>query len=98
MEAAGITATYLEAPSAEGRVLIADDQPQISEALTLLLKNCGFSTKAADQPARVLRALEEHSFDAVLLDLNYTRDTTSGKEGLELVSQIRSIDKLLPVL
>ena len=80
------------------RVLIADDQPHILHALQLLLKGYGFSTVAVTHPARVLRALEEGAFDAVLLDLNYTRDTTAGEEGLELVSQIRALDKLLPVL
>jgi phosphoserine phosphatase RsbU/P len=87
-----------EGASETVRVLIADDQPQVLEALQLLLKNCGFSTQAVNDPARLLRALEQDSFDAVLLDLNYTRDTTAGQEGLELISQIRSRDKLLPVL
>jgi CheY-like chemotaxis protein len=54
------------------------------------LKGCGFSTEAVTHPAHVLRALEAGPFDAVLLDLNYTRDTTAGEGGLELVSQIRS--------
>jgi DNA-binding NtrC family response regulator len=62
------------------------------------LKGCGFSTEAVTHPAHVLRALEAGPFDAVLLDLNYTRDTTAGEGGLELVSQIRSMDKLLPVV
>jgi len=90
--------TYPGAAPTGTRVLIADDQPQILEALQLLLKGCGFSTEAVTHPARVLRALEAASFDAVLLDLNYARDTTAGQEGLELVSQIRSMDKLLPVV
>ena len=84
--------------SATGRVLIADDQKHILDALQLLLKGSGFSTQAVTNPARVLGALEASHFDAVLMDLNYTRDTTGGGEGLELVSRIRSIDKLLPVL
>ena len=79
-------------------MLIADDQPHILDALQLLLKGYGFSTVAVTHPARVLTALETGPFDAVLLDLNYTRDTTAGDEGLELVSQIRSLDKLLPVV
>jgi CheY-like chemotaxis protein len=98
MQAATIHAMYPGAAPTTPRVLIADDQPHILETLQLLLKRSGFSTEAATHPARVLRALEADSFDAVLWDLNYTRDTTAGKEGLELVSQIRSIDKLLAVL
>lgn len=90
--------TYLEATPTTPRVLIADDQPHILDALQLLLKGCGFSTEAVTHPARVLRALKAGPFDAVLMDLNYTRDTTAGEEGLELVSQIRSMDKLLPVV
>ncbi|MGA8150015.1 MAG: SpoIIE family protein phosphatase [Terriglobales bacterium] len=83
---------------ANGRVLIADDQAHVLEALQLLLKGGGYATEAVTHPGRVLRALESGQFDAVLMDLNYTRDTTAGGEGLELVSQIRSIDKLLPVV
>jgi len=97
MEASTVPETYPGAPPT-ARVLVADDQPQILEAIRLLLKGCGFSTEVVTQPAHVLRALAEHPFDIVLLDLNYSRDTTAGEEGLELVSQIRSKDKLLPVL
>ena len=88
--------TYPAAPT--GRVLIADDQPHILDALQMLLKGCGFSTEAVSDPARLLRALEAAPFDAVLMDLNYRRGTTGGEEGLELVSQIRSMDKLVPVV
>jgi phosphoserine phosphatase RsbU/P len=98
VEAATIPETYPAAAPTIARVLIADDQPHILHALQLLLKGYGFSTVAVTHPACVLRALEAGPFDAVLLDLNYTRDTTAGEEGLELVSQIRSLDKLLPVL
>jgi phosphoserine phosphatase RsbU/P len=83
---------------ANTRVLIADDQPHILDALQLMLKGCGFCTKAVSHPAQVLTALKESEFDAVLLDLNYTRDTTAGQEGLDLVSHIRETDKLLPLL
>jgi phosphoserine phosphatase RsbU/P len=98
MQVPGILATHPGAGSTIARVLIADDQPHILEALELLLKCSGFSTETVTQPARMLRALQADRFDAVLLDLNYTRDTTAGEEGLELVSQIRSMDKLVPVL
>jgi phosphoserine phosphatase RsbU/P len=84
--------------AAAGRVLIADDQPHVLEALQLLLKNHGYRTEAATHPARVLQALRSGEFDVVLMDLNYTRDTTAGGEGLELVSQIRSLDESLPMV
>jgi phosphoserine phosphatase RsbU/P len=98
MEAATMPKVFTGPTPRPTRVLIADDQPQILEALQLLLKGCHFSTEAVTHPARVLSALETAPFDAVVLDLNYTRDTTAGDEGLELVSQIRSMDKLIPVL
>jgi phosphoserine phosphatase RsbU/P len=82
----------------QGHVLIADDQPHILDALELLLRNNGFSTECVNHPALVLRAVQTSEFDAVLMDLNYTRDTTGGREGLELVTQIRALDKLLPVV
>lgn len=81
-----------------GRVLIADDQQHILFALQMLLSSSGFSTETVNHPARALRALETESFDAVLMDLNYTRDTVGGVEGLELVSKIRSMDSVLPVV
>jgi CheY-like chemotaxis protein len=66
------------------RILIADDQPDVLTALRLLLKGEGYETETANSPAGLLKAIEEQDFDAVLMDLNYTRDTTSGKEGLDL--------------
>lgn len=98
MEATLRQETYSEAPPALGRVLIADDQKHILDALQLLLKGHGYSTEAVTHPARVLSLLETGEFDAVLMDLNYARDTTSGSEGLELVSLIRLMDQLLPVV
>jgi phosphoserine phosphatase RsbU/P len=83
---------------ANGRVLIADDQQHVLFALQMLLSGSGFSTETVTHPSRVLRALETESFDAVLMDLNYTRDTVGGAEGLELVSKIRSMDSLVPVV
>jgi phosphoserine phosphatase RsbU/P len=93
-----IQETHPGKPSQTGRVLIADDQQHILFALQMLLGGSGFSTETVTHPSRVLRALENESFDAVLIDLNYTRDTVGGIEGLELVSQIRSIDSVVPVL
>src|SRR5262249_51540563 len=83
---------------ARPRILAADDQPDVLEALRLLLKREGMDLSLASSPAGALAALQESEFDAALLDLNYTRDTTSGKEGLDLLSQIRALDASLPVI
>ena len=80
------------------RILIADDQTDILEALRLLLKGEGFETTAATSPDAVRRAVEKGDFDLVLLDLNYARDTTSGKEGLGLLRDLRELDETLPVV
>src|SRR5919204_5426114 len=82
----------------EPRVLIADDQPDVLEALRLLLKAEGFQLETASSPAGVLAAVEAREFDVALIDLNYARDTTSGEEGLNLLSRIQGIDPTLPVV
>jgi phosphoserine phosphatase RsbU/P len=98
MDAVAIRETHRVTPSETGRVLIADDQTHVLDALQMLLRGSGLATEAVTHPARVLRALETGQFDAVLMDMNYTRDTVGGGEGLELVSRIRSMDSLLPVM
>jgi DNA-binding NtrC family response regulator len=80
------------------RVLVADDQPDVLEALRLLLKAEGYAIETAASPTGILAALEEQEYDVVLMDLNYARDTTSGQEGLDLLSRIRTLDPLLPVV
>jgi DNA-binding NtrC family response regulator len=80
------------------RILIADDQPHLLEALRLLLKPQGYLLETVQTPELVLEALSCESFDAVLIDLNYTRDTTSGQEGLELVSRIRELYAPMPIV
>jgi DNA-binding NtrC family response regulator len=80
------------------RILIADDLPDVVEALRILLKAEGYQTEAVASPAGVLHALEARDFDVLLMDLNYTRDTTSGLEGLDLLSRIQLIDSGLPVV
>jgi DNA-binding NtrC family response regulator len=80
------------------RVLMADDDPDVLAALKLLLKADGFEVESATSPAQALAALEARDFDAALLDLNYARDTTSGREGLELIEQLRALDPTLPVV
>ncbi len=80
------------------RILIADDQADVLEALRLLLKPEGFVIDTAASPSQILRALELKDYDVVLMDLNYTRDTTSGEEGLDLLQRIHSGDESLPVV
>ncbi len=80
------------------RILIADDQPDVLEALRMLLKGEGLDVETATSPAGVLAAVRDHQFDALLMDLNYTRDTTSGREGLELLPHIRVLDEHVPVI
>ncbi len=80
------------------RILIADDQPDVVEALRILLKGEGYQSEVATSPSMVLRALDARDFDVLLMDLNYTRDTTSGVEGLDLLSRIQILDAGLPVV
>src|SRR4026208_257852 len=80
------------------RGLIADDQPDVLEALRLLLKAEGFQLESASSPAGVLAAIEAREFDVALIDLNYARDTTSGEEGLNLLSRIQGLDPTPPVV
>jgi DNA-binding NtrC family response regulator len=80
------------------RILLADDQADIRDALRLLLKREGYETHGVTSPAEALAAIESREFDAVLMDLNYARDTTSGQEGLDLLSRIQMVDSTLPLI
>jgi DNA-binding NtrC family response regulator len=80
------------------RVLVADDQPDILNALTLLLSDEGYEVSQARSPVEAIERLEAADFDAAIVDLNYTRDTTSGQEGLDLLERIKGLDPTLPVL
>ncbi|HVV97208.1 MAG TPA: sigma-54 dependent transcriptional regulator [Rhodanobacteraceae bacterium] len=80
------------------RILVADDQREVREALRLLFKAEGIDAASVDGPRTALDALRKERFDAALIDLNYTRDTTSGAEGLELLRDIKKIDAELPVV
>ena len=79
-------------------ILIADDQRDVREALRLLLKSEGWNCTAVDGPAGALDAAQKQRFDVALIDLNYTRDTTSGAEGLELLRELKKGDEELPVV
>jgi phosphoserine phosphatase RsbU/P len=80
------------------RVLIADDQPDVLESLRLLLGPEGFRTESVTTPDQVVARLSGGRIDLLLMDLNYTRDTTSGQEGLSLVDRIRAVEPLLPIV
>ena len=81
-----------------GRLLVADDQADILTALKMLFRAEDYQVFSASDPGSVVAALQTQTFDIVLMDLNYTRDTTGGAEGLELVSRIRSLDRTIPLL
>jgi DNA-binding NtrC family response regulator len=80
------------------KVLIADDHVDVQKALKLLLKGEGYETQVVSSPREILEKLRQARFDALLLDLNYTRDTTSGQEGLDLLPSIVHMDAALPII
>jgi DNA-binding NtrC family response regulator len=80
------------------RLLVADDQSDVLEAVRMLARTNGFDVRTATSPAAVLALCEAESFDVCLLDLNYARDTTSGKEGMDLLGRLRDVDPTLPVV
>ena len=85
-------------PTPLGRVLVADDQVNILNALKLLLTGEGYDVTTVAAPAELIATLERSDFDVALIDLNYTRDTTSGQEGFELLDRMKAVDPTLPVL
>jgi DNA-binding NtrC family response regulator len=80
------------------RVLVADDRADILQALRLLLRGEGFEVTTAASPAAVAAAVQEQTFDALLLDLNYARDTTSGREGMDLLTRVNAVYPSLPIV
>ena len=82
----------------KARILIADDQADVLQALRLLLKGEGCEIETATSPSGVLAAVDARDFDVALIDLNYTRDTTSGEEGLTLLSRLQQLDTPMPVI
>jgi DNA-binding NtrC family response regulator len=80
------------------RILIADDQPDVLEALRILLKGESYQTDAVTSLGAVLNSLEKRSYALLMMDLNYTRDTTSGQEGLEVIPRIQALDDTLPIV
>src|SRR5262245_21843913 len=97
--AASVMSISTTSPCAvQPRILVADDQPDLIDALRLLLKGEGMRVDAVSSPEAALAAIGSGSFDLLLMDLNYTGDTTSGREGIDLVSRVQTIDQLLPVV
>ncbi len=80
------------------KILIADDQQDVLEALRILLKGAGYQTDAVTSLAGVFNALERKDYALLMMDLNYTRDTTSGQEGLEVIPKVQEIDATLPIV
>ena len=80
------------------RILIADDQPDVLEALRILLKGEGYQTDAVTSLAGIFTALDKRDYALLMMDLNYTRDTTSGQEGLEVIPRIQALDNTLPIV
>lgn len=80
------------------RILVADDQPDVLEALRLLLKAEGYLIDTAKSPGSVMKAVEQRDYALALIDLNYARDTTSGQEGLDLLQKLQQADATLPVV
>lgn len=80
------------------RILIADDQPDLIDALRLLLKPEGIQIEAVSSPDAAIAAVQRGEFDLLLMDLNYTGDTTSGREGIDLLSRIQAVDRTLPIV
>ena len=87
----------LEAKKMQSRILIADDQPDVLGALCLLLKGHGYVTETVTSPGDLVQALRRSEFDLLLMDLNYARDTTSGREGLDLLAELKSVDGVPPI-
>src|SRR5690606_31899101 len=82
----------------QGRILVVDDQADVREALRLLIKGEGHACELFSSPKDALAAMARSEFDLALVDLNYTRDTTSGREGLDLLSRLHAADPRLPVV
>jgi len=94
-----VSTTFSTLPDVSNfRVLVADDQPDILLALRLLLARNGYQVETANSPQTVLEALSSHTFDVLLMDLNYARDTTSGREGMDLLDRLAHLENLPPIV
>ena len=89
---------FMETETMQPRILIADDQPDVLSALCLLLKGHGYTTETVASPADLLDAVAHREFDLLLMDLNYARDTTSGREGLDLLAELKAMEDVPPIV
>jgi DNA-binding NtrC family response regulator len=80
------------------RILIADDQPDVLQALRLLLKGEGYAIETATSPQQIATTVSSQDLDLILMDMNYARDTTSGREGLDLLTRLHAVHPNLPVV
>src|SRR5437879_9508591 len=88
----------LDRETMQPRILIADDQQDVLDALRLLLKGHGYSIETVNSPADLLAAVARQEFDILLIDLNYARDTTSGREGLDVLNRLKAFEDAPPVV
>jgi phosphoserine phosphatase RsbU/P len=95
---ASMSETPNEVRTMQSRILIADDQPDVLKALCLLLKGHGYSTETVTSPSDLLEAVGRTEYDLLLMDLNYARDTTSGREGLDLLTRLKAIESVPPIV
>ncbi len=95
---ASMSETPAEVRTMHSRILIADDQPDVLRALCLLLKGHGYTTETVTSPSDLLETLGRAEFDLLLMDLNYARDTTSGREGLDLLARLKALDGVPPIV
>jgi len=95
---ASTSETPVEVRTMQSRILIADDQPDVLRALCLLLKGHGYTTETVTSPSDLLEALQRSEFDLLLMDLNYARDTTSGREGLDLLARLKAMESVPPIV
>ena len=96
--AAAATEVLSQLETMQTRILIADDQPDVIGALHMLLKTHGYATESVSSPAELLETIAHQEFDLILMDLNYARDTTSGREGLDLLEQLMALESTPPII
>ena len=96
--AAAATEVFSQLETMQTRILIADDQPDVIGALHMLLKANGYATESVSSPAELLETIARQEFDLILMDLNYARDTTSGREGLDLLEQLTALESTPPII
>jgi sigma-B regulation protein RsbU (phosphoserine phosphatase) len=96
--AAAAIEVFGQVETMQTRILIADDQPDVIGALHMLLKANGYATESVSSPAELLETIARQEFDLILMDLNYARDTTSGREGLDLLEQLTALESTPPII